>query len=173
MTAFSRALAFISDPEIEGGFVHRSRADDPGGRTYRGISERAHPEAWANGQPSDAMVDDIYRREYWEPIRGDLLPEPVALALFDYAVNSGTPRAVRDLQGLVDADVDGEIGPQTMDLVRAACALRMGAELLALRLIARRHSFQRLLRNYDANRNGWAKRNVLLARACISGGAST
>ena len=166
--SFQRALDFTLGPEIEDGYSDRSSADDPGGRTYRGISERAHPDAWAQGRPSDEMVVAIYRNHYWDPLSADALPFPVAVALFDFAVNSGVARAALELQSLVGAQPDGKIGPATQALVAKACKLLLGAELLALRLIVRRHEFMLGRSNYEANKNGWSKRLVLLNRFCVA-----
>lgn len=108
----------------EGGFSDHPR--DPGGRTMRGVTQRTY-DAWRGRQgmpPADvknvspAELSKIYRGEYWDKVRGDELPKGVDLAVFDFAVNSGVPRAVRTLQELVGADVDGIIGPKTLDLAK-------------------------------------------------------
>jgi lysozyme family protein len=115
---FDRCVAFVLADE--GGNDDDPR--DPGGRTSRGITEREW-QAWTSthaGLPSDvwqapqASVLAIYRQNYWDALWCDKLPAGVDHAVFDYGVNSGIGRSARVLQGIVGAEVDGEIGPETV-----------------------------------------------------------
>jgi lysozyme family protein len=96
--SFESALALTL--QFEGGFV--DRADDPGGRTQRGITQRTY-DAWLAKQkrpPADVKgipdtdVADIYRVEYWNRARCDSLKEPLATFHFDAAVNHGPNQAI-------------------------------------------------------------------------------
>lgn len=116
---FSEAVAFTLSQE--GG--HSNHPQDPGGETIHGISRRAHPGAWEQGPPTMEQARAIYRRHYWEPLRCDEMPWPIALSLFDSAVNCGKRRAVQMLQQAVNDErspvlwqlaVDGVLGPLTM-----------------------------------------------------------
>ncbi|MCH9838000.1 hypothetical protein K0U83_20225, partial [bacterium] len=70
----------------EGGFV-----DDPvdrGGKTKFGISQRAYPKLdIANLTEQQAAA--IYKRDYWDAINADSLPEGIRELAFDAAVNQG------------------------------------------------------------------------------------
>lgn len=110
----------------EGGETVTDDPLDPGGITRWGISlaflRRIDPGA---GPDRIRALDRdeaaaIYARNFWRPIRGDQLPPPLALFTFDSAVNLGVPRAVRLLQQAVGADVDGIMGPRTVNAARAA-----------------------------------------------------
>ena len=104
----------------EGGYVNDPR--DPGGETKFGISKRAYPnEDIANLTLERAR--ELYRRDYWDKIRGEDLPAPIDDYTFDFAVNSGVRAAALALQGATGALRDGEIGPRTLDAVRAKPAL--------------------------------------------------
>lgn len=95
----------------EGGYVHDPR--DPGGETRWGISKRAYPSLdIAKLSREDAI--EIYRRDYWQPLRCDELPAGVALVVFDSAVNQGVGYAARCLQQALGVAVDRVIGPQTL-----------------------------------------------------------
>jgi lysozyme family protein len=116
--SFARAMAYILRPDVEGGLSDDPL--DPGGLTNLGYSIRAHPEM----TPAEiraltpATVGPLYQRDYWTPIHGDELPDPTGFALFDVAVNSGVPEAIKLLQRALNITVDGVMGPQT---IRAAC----------------------------------------------------
>lgn len=95
---------------------------DPGGRTSRGIIQtewntwrQTHP-----GLPSDVwqapqdQVLAIYKQQYWDALSCDELPAGIDFVVFDYGVNSGISRAANLLQQMTGADVDGEVGPDTI-----------------------------------------------------------
>lgn len=94
---------------------------DHGGDTLYGISKKAHPDVDLD-RLTRAGAIDIYHLEYWTPIRGDELPPALALATFDWAVNSGARAAVRGLQRACQPSyqgpVDGLIGSGTLAGVR-------------------------------------------------------
>ena len=92
---------------------------DSGGRTAWGISERAHPEAWADGPPTKQVARSIYEREYLSPWLW--VPDyRLKAMLVDWSVTSGVRTATRGLQSAVAAKVDGVIGPDTKRLTVAA-----------------------------------------------------
>lgn len=170
--AFDDALRFVL--RWEGGYANHPA--DPGGETYRGISRRAHPD-WHGWAVLDTMADKdaqslqlelavraFYRKRYWDPIYGDLLPPRVALAVFDWAVHSGVRHAVRALQRLVGAKVDGVMGPETLAATEAYIDRRAAEEIVA----ARRTFIRRLLAQRPALavfEDGWENRIEGLARA--------
>lgn len=158
--SFERALRFTLS--WEGGYVNHP--NDPGGRTDQGISEAAHPEAWADDQISQDEVRRIYREKYWEPIRGDDLPEPFDCVLFDWAVHSGVPTAVTRLQYLVQAKPDGIMGPATLKAVA-----RYAYRCAAVSLLTQRHDYlqdlvSRKPSQYKPFWKGWRRRLFDLRR---------
>ena len=46
-------------------------------------------------------------------MRGDVLPDGVALMVFDFGVNAGQGTSARELQAIVGVAVDGVVGPLT------------------------------------------------------------
>jgi lysozyme family protein len=100
----------------EGGFSNDKA--DHGGRTMRGITQREY-NAWCrrNNQPqadvkdiTDERLHEIYRKGYWDAVRGDDLPSGLDLVMFDYAVNSGPSRAIKALQAVMGVKVTGKMG---------------------------------------------------------------
>lgn len=122
---FEQALAHVL--EMEGGWSNDPH--DPGGPTNRGITlavfaaykgvtltdanrEKLISEL-KNITASDARP--IYQKRYWVPSRAGELPAGLALMHFDAAVNHGVGNAARMLQQALGVDVDGEIGPLTLN----------------------------------------------------------
>lgn len=103
----------------EGGDMETNDPADSGGRTKYGISERAHPEAWADGDVSYLEAREIYRRVYILAEKFDQIEDPTLMhQVVDFGVPSGPDRAARMLQQLVGVEVDGEIGPQTLEAIK-------------------------------------------------------
>lgn len=126
---FDRALRFVLD--FEGGYVHDPA--DPGGETRYGISKHAYPHEDIAGL-TVARAGELYKRDYWVPLRCDDFAYPLAVALFDTAVNCGVSKAIHLAQRAAGVTEDGILGPQT----RTALALSprtMQAKLLARRCV--------------------------------------
>lgn len=112
MNTFDTVMDFVF--RWEGGYV--SNPNDPGGETNFGISKRAHPTVDIKNLTKEG-AKEIYKRDYWKPIKGYALQPMVACVVMDYAVHSGCSRAVKALQGLVGTAADGKMGPKTLDAV--------------------------------------------------------
>lgn len=142
----------------EGGYVNDPR--DPGGRTNRGVTQRAWEAYIGHAVDEPTMrgltvadVGPFYKTQYWDKIRGDALPSGVDCAVFDYAVNSGTGRAAKALQQAAGVLVDGAIGPATL----AAVAKADPNDLIA-RICTLRQSFLQSLSTFPTFGKGWTRR---------------
>lgn len=117
MTPFDDAFKQVI--AAEGGYVDHPA--DRGGRTIFGLSERAHPDLWVEGNiPTIADAHGVYKAQYWDRVNGDelsVLSLPLASVLFDSAVHHGPTTAVKMLQRAVGARPDGVIGPATLAAV--------------------------------------------------------
>ena len=147
----------------EGGYVNHP--SDPGGMTNLGVTKAVY-EAWV-GHPVDektmrgltpAMVAPLYRKKYWNAVRGDELENGLDLAMFDYAVNSGVGRAVKTLQTCVGVPADGGFGPKTM----AAVAQFKGdtAKTLIEEVCDKRLDFLKSLKTWPVFGRGWERRVI-------------
>jgi uncharacterized protein (TIGR02594 family) len=147
----------------EGAYV--DHPEDPGGATNMGITLRTLSE-WRGRPVSKAEVRALSRQEAWQImkaryydiIRGDDLPLPVAVAVYNAAVLSGTGRAARWLQTSlrqlgVNVAVDGAIGPQTL-----AAVANVDATQLAQTFFAVQEAFLRSLRIFPTFGRGWMNR---------------
>ena len=135
----------------EGGYVNHP--NDPGGETKFGISKRAYPHL-AIRNLTRARAVSLYQSDYWQPIRGDQFPNPLALLLLDTAVNMGTQTAIRFLQRALNLPDDGLIGPQTLNAVKNHSA---PGDLLT-HIAAERAYRYKGLRHTDTFARGWYRR---------------
>lgn len=155
---FERALKHIL--RHEGRYVDHPW--DPGGATNYGItigtlSEHLRRRA-SKAEVRNISMDTvraIYRKRYWNRIRGDDLPSGVDLCVFDLAVNSGVSRAAKMLQAAVKVPQDGAIGPATLAAVNARTP-----KVLINSITVDRLSFLIRLRTWKVFGRGW-KRRVL------------
>jgi lysozyme family protein len=72
--------------KAEGGYVNNP--NDPGGETKYGISKKSYPNCDIAGL-SESKAREIYKKDYWEKIKGDYLPFPIDMCAMDFAVNAG------------------------------------------------------------------------------------
>ena len=134
----------------EGGYVNDPR--DPGQETRWGISKRAYPQVDIRNL-TRAQAVDIYRRDFWQRVRGDELPREFAFQALDAAVNHGIGNAVRWMQRAAGVADDGVIGPVTLAAVQRA----QPADLV-LRFNAERLRFYAKLTTFATFGRGWVNR---------------
>ena len=158
MSNFAKALEVVL--HHEGGYVNHP--NDPGGETIYGISRRSHPDVWAKGRPTLEDAKRIYHRDYWLPIKADAMPFPVALMVFDAAVNAGNRRAAILLQRALRVTADGSIGPVTL-----AAANRADTRTLVNHIAAERIVFNSGLSNWGSFGLGWSRRVVDVAITAV------
>ncbi len=162
MTVFDNAFRAVIGEE--GGYTANSA--DPGNWTgakcgageCRGTKYGISAASYPNMNILALTLDDaktIYRRDYWDHVRGDELPPAIALLVFDAAVNSGPDRALRWLQCVLRVDIDGVIGPVTLSAAQR-CNGR-GASILA-DYQAQRILFLASLPTWRTFGLGWSRR---------------
>jgi lysozyme family protein len=150
--------AFRKIIEVEGGYVNNP--DDPGGATRWGVTELVARSNGYTGPMEKFPIDvakRIYKESYWDAVRGNELPWPVNLYLFDMAVNSGPVQAIKTLQKTLNVTVDGILGPVTLS---AASAMNKNQQCLFL---ADRAMFYTQLATFQTFGRGWLKRLFMVA----------
>lgn len=160
---FDHCLAHVL--AMEGGFI--DHPDDPGGPTNKGITLAVFArwigrDVTASSRASlvellrtipDATVREIYTARYWDPSGAAALPNGLSLMQFDTAVNHGVGTAIRILQTVLDVDVDGEIGPETL-----AAAARQPTRVVLERYAQARRDRYRRLPHFPTFGRGWMAR---------------
>lgn len=119
-SAFPRAVAFVIDV-LEGG---ERPVTDSGWLTRWGISQRSHPTIDVS-RITRTDAEFIYKREYWDALKCELLPAAIALLLFASAVNIGNTPAAKILQRAANVRQDGAIGNDTIAAAAESDALEM------------------------------------------------
>jgi lysozyme family protein len=156
----------------EGGFV--SHPKDPGGSTNKGVTLATFSLYLGRKATvdelkmiSDTQLCEIYRKQYWDKVRGDDLPGGLDFCVFDFAVNSGPGRAAKMLQDLVGAEADGSIGHKTV----AAVLEHVSRETLPKTIDqyqAKRLHYLQALPHWDTFGKGWGRRvNEVLEEAML------
>jgi len=114
---FLRAVSVVL--KHEWGYVNDPK--DPGGETKYGISKRSYPNLKIKALTKQQAIE-IYYRDWWFPNRYEEIEhEPLAVKVFDRAVNMGARRCNKILQRSVnktrnDIDLvpDGIIGSRSL-----------------------------------------------------------
>lgn len=156
MSNFEQCLEVIL--HHEGGYVNHPK--DPGGETNMGVTKRVYEEWGGTKDMKDLTVEDvapIYQENYWNRVRADQLPAGLDLCVFDFAVNAGTGRSAKFLQGLVGTIVDGGIGPATLKAVEAFVA-NEGLETTIEEFQKRRQDYYESLSTFETFGRGWTRR---------------
>ena len=153
---FTEALEHVL--KHEGGFVNHPK--DPGGMTNLGVTKAVWDEWIGRESSEDEMrnlkpedVAPLYKKMYWDRVKGDDLPSGVNYCVFDASVNSGTGRAAKWLQEAVGAVPDGAIGPNTLAKVKAHNPDSLVNAYCDVRL-----NFLKSLKTFDTFGKGWSRR---------------
>lgn len=142
----------------EGGFVNNPK--DPGGATNLGVTKKVWEDYVGHQVSLDdmksltpEMVKPLYKKNYWDKIKGDQLPSGVDYAAYDLAVNSGTGRAAKYLQKIAGVPDDGVIGPKSMDAIMSCDPEQTVDALCDMRL-----DFLQKLPTWETFGKGWGRR---------------
>lgn len=117
-------IAYKKTGGFEGGWNHVK--GDRGGETYKGIARNFHPN-WAGWKIVDAnkplkhgqiikdpaleeLVHEFYKKEFWDVVAGDdIEDQSTANTLYDFGVNAGYGRSVKNIQSVVGIPETGKI----------------------------------------------------------------
>jgi lysozyme family protein len=158
MAAENWEKAFQMVLKHEGGYVNNPR--DPGGMTNLGVTKKVWEEFVGREVDEREMraltpdvVKPLYKKNYWDKIKGDQLPSGVDYAAYDLAVNSGTGRAAKYLQQIAGVHADGVIGPKSMEAILACDPVQTVDAICDMRL-----DFLQKLPTWGTFGKGWGRR---------------
>ena len=142
----------------EGGYVNHPK--DPGGETNLGVTKRVYEEWGGTKDMKDLTVEDvapIYKKNYWDRVKGDDLPSGLDLCVFDFGVNAGTGRSAKYLQTLIGTVADGGIGPNTLAKLDAYIG-EHGVEHTIKEFQKARQDYYEQLSTFETFGRGWTRR---------------
>ena len=142
----------------EGGYVNHPK--DPGGETNMGVTKRVYEDFGGTKDMKELTKEDvepIYKKNYWDRVKGDDLPEGLDLMIFDFAVNAGTGRAAKFIQRLVNTTVDGGIGPNTLGKIKEY-VITHGIDETISNYALMRQNYYESLSTFDTFGRGWTRR---------------
>ncbi len=147
---------------VEGGFQNdpKDRGNWTSGRcgvgeckgTKYGISAMAYPNLDIKNITA-LQAKDIFRKDYWDRVYGDLLPDSIGIMVADFAYNSGCKTAIKYLQKVLGVKVDGVVGNQTL----GACNRLLNKKLIQ-QYADERLNFLKDLKTFKVYGKGWTKR---------------
>jgi len=148
-TAFQSVLRF------EGGYINDP--DDPGGATKYGISHKSYPGVNIENLTVEQAAT-LYRRDYWEPLRIDLIKaQMVANNIFDFAVNAGAAASIAAARRVVGLSAFGPMSLVDVKKINAMAQDKFNAAFYAQRAA---HYNNLAIKNPRLKKflNGWLSR---------------
>ena len=142
----------------EGGYVNHPK--DPGGETNLGVTKKVYQEHGGTKDMKDLVVEDvapIYKKGYWDRMKGDDLPGGLDLCVFDFGVNAGPGRSAKYLQTMIGTVADGGIGPNTLKAVEAYVS-EHGIEKSIKNFQEARQEYYEKLSTFATFGKGWTRR---------------
>lgn len=165
MAQVSKLVPYIL--KFEGGFVNDP--DDLGGETCKGITFKTYklyrqrkklptPTIEDLKIISDEEFTSILKEMYWDACKADFIEsQSVANAIVDWAWNSGTTTAVKEIQKVLGVKSDGVIGNITLSAINSHSPL----PLFGLIQQTRKDYIDRICKARPVNqkyRKGWMNR---------------
>tara|TARA_E500000318_G_scaffold105836_1_gene113192 strand:- start:5 stop:517 length:513 start_codon:yes stop_codon:yes gene_type:complete len=152
----------------EGGYVNHPK--DPGGETNLGVTKKVYEEFGGVKDMKDLTREDvepIYKKNYWDRVKGDQLPSGLDLCVFDFGVNAGTGRAAKYLQTLIGTTADGGIGPNTLKALDSYVDGH-GVQTTIENYQAERQKYYESLSTFDTFGKGWTRRVTETTELAVS-----
>lgn len=150
----------------EGGFTSDER--DPGnalpdgrrGSTNLGCTQAVWEQYVGHKVTLDDMkrltkedVKPLYKKNYWDAVKGDLLCAGLDYAAFDFAINAGPLRARKMIQKSLGVTMDGIFGPMTLKAIKES----NGADLIE-KFSKEKEDYYRSLDDFSIYGKGWLRR---------------
>ena len=134
----------------EGGYVNDP--SDSGGETKYGISKRAYPNLNISKLSKEDAIA-IYKRDYWNKSKCESLPYNLRYIHLDTSINMWISTAIKLLQKAAKINIDGIIGPQTIEESKKVTLQNYIDE--------RRKKYEEIIKNNPKNikfKKGWLSR---------------
>lgn len=148
--------------EIEGGYSNVQ--GDSGGETVSGITQMKYQEIYGTNKDVKDLTENqwghIMKTEYWDKMRCDEINnQTVANLIADWAVNSGTGTACKQLSAMLGLDVHYKMKDQTIEILNDR--IENNTEGIINEIAAARRSYYNSIASKPGNAQfleGWLKR---------------
>ena len=148
--------------EIEGGYSNIQ--GDSGGETVSGITQTKYQEMYGTNKDVKDLTENqwghIMKTEYWDKMRCDEINnQTVANLIADWAVNSGTGTACKQLSAMLGLDVHYKMKDQAIEILNDR--IENNTEGLINEIAAARRSYYNSIASKPGNAQfleGWLKR---------------
>lgn len=148
--------------EIEGGYSNVQ--GDSGGETVSGITQMKYQEIYGTNKDVKDLTENqwghIMKTEYWDKMRCDEINnQTVANLIADWAVNSGTGTACKQLSAMLGLDVHYKMKDQAIEILNDR--IENNTEGLINEIAAARRSYYNSIASKPGNAQfleGWLKR---------------
>lgn len=120
--------------------------------TKYGIAANTYPNLDIKNLTID-QAKAIYKKDWWDKLGANQLHPAIVYQLWDFAVNAGKSRAIKELQQAVGVPDDGIIGPETIAAVKAK-----DVNDVLLLLASERLRFYTSLSTWGTYGKGWTNR---------------
>ena len=132
--------------------------------TNLGVTKRVYEE-WVGYAVSEHTMQNlteedvapIYKKNYWDRVKGDDLPEGLNLCVFDFGVNAGTGRSAKYLQTMIGTVVDGGIELNTLRTLDEHVSL-VGLQETIEQYQENRQRYYEKLKTFQTFGRGWTRR---------------
>lgn len=151
-------IAFDLIIDLEGGSKITNDKDDLGGLTKWGISQKSFPHLDIKNL-TKKEAKNIYKKYYWDKVRGDEISHAKALCLFDCAVNQGVGIAIRLSQKIFCIKQDGKLGPITLSYLK-----KFDDEIFVQKFLAERALRYSKTQSFKKFGRGWLNRLFVISR---------
>lgn len=125
--------------------------------TMYGISAAAYPTLNIIGLTLTG-AKAIYLQDYWDKLKCDLLPDPVAEALFKEGVNLGVVGAIKAFQRSLKVDPDGVLGQ-----ISVGIATSSPVKLVLTQFLTECAYEYTNMQNFKVDGRGWLSRVIKTA----------
>jgi len=129
--------------------------------TKKGISAKAYPKLNIELLTDDEILF-LYKRDYWDAVKADQLPDQIRLHILDFSINAGVPTCIKMMQGLGGSKKDGIIGANTIKSAQRLTPWNIAS--------GRVKHYAGLVRDKPNNiifLEGWMQRNLTITEICL------
>lgn len=163
---FSKFMPHVLEYE---GSDYEDHPEDPGGPTKFGITIYdianregiSHVNIKKNWTKLKNLVKSltkeqalkIYKTKYWDKVKGDQLPSGIDCIICDHGINAGPSKSIRIAQEVLGIEIDGRLGPKTLESLKKAEPKKFIAEFSE-----GRRNYYKSLPHFKTFGKGWLNR---------------